>query len=54
MSPFLPVGHPWRGRWFGLREWYDGRTPLTIAFDSFAWGVIVPTWAVLLLIEVLR
>lgn len=54
MSPFLPRGHPWRGRWFRLREWYNGRQPLAVVFDSLFWGVILPLWLTGLLLELAR
>lgn len=37
VAPFLPKGHPWRGRWFTMEEWDHGATELTRGFSLALW-----------------
>lgn len=33
----VPKTHPWRGRWFTLRDWTQHSTQLTREFNLVAW-----------------
>lgn len=35
--PFLPKSHPWHGRYFKIKDWYDRQTKLCMYFDIFFW-----------------
>ena len=37
LYPFLPKSHPWHGRRFTLREWWEGQTDVCRMFDGLFW-----------------
>jgi hypothetical protein len=37
MLPFLPKGHPWKGRRFTLRDWAQGSTEANDLFSMAMW-----------------
>lgn len=39
MSPFLPKAHPWKNKWFTLRDWHQNQTPLCRSFDMLGWVI---------------
>jgi len=41
MIPFLPPHHPWYGRRFTLKDWFQGRTETTKVFDVVILGSVM-------------
>ena len=39
LIPFVPEGHPWKGRKFSLADWSEHSTPLNNQFGVFFWIV---------------
>lgn len=38
-SPLLPKTHPWKNKWFTLRDWHQHETPTCRAFNTVGWVI---------------